>query len=473
MRLLPRTLGGQLTGLLLAALVLAQSIAMFVVFDERQQVARQAFREESLARTASVVRLLEETPPNLHLRVLTAASSRWLRYWVATDSAAEEPADAIERQLASDLTKLLGARPGGAIRVQLFDSGGWAPWHWRPWWRGGHDHSMRWHVGDDPAEEDEPGDSRRHPIGLAIAVPLADGTWLNLQTAARPAPGLWAWPPLLSLLLMAAAILLIVALMVRHITRPLRALADAAERFGRGEEVAPVAEGGPEEVRRSTAAFNAMRERLARFVQDRTRLLAAISHDLRTPITLLRLRAEMLDDDDAKRRLLETLDEMQRMTEATLAFARDDAAAEPTRQVDLAALIDSLADDMAEMGQDVTFAEATRLAYPCRPAALKRALRNLIENAVRFGRRARIVLAPDADGPRITIDDDGPGIPPDKLDQVFEPFVRLEESRSGETGGVGLGLAIARSIIRAHGGDVSLANRPEGGLRAEVRLPAA
>ncbi|MEK9662234.1 MAG: ATP-binding protein, partial [Alphaproteobacteria bacterium] len=226
-----------------------------------------------------------------------------------------------------------------------------------------------------------------------------------------------------------------------------------------------------------TEAFNAMQERLSRFIGDRTRLLAAISHDLRTPITSLRLRAEFIDDEETRAKVLETLDEMARMAEATLAFARDDAAAEETRPVDLAALLQSLADDLADLGHDVTCAEAPALAYRCRPVALKRALRNLIENAVRYGDRARISLAATPEGPRIAIEDDGPGIDPAALERVFEPFVRLEESRSRETGGVGLGLAIARSIVRAHGGELSLVNRSDAagkvaGLTATVALPA-
>ena len=202
-------------------------------------------------------------------------------------------------------------------------------------------------------------------------------------------------------------------------------------------------------------------------------MLAAISHDLRTPITTLRLRAEFIEDPETRDKILETLDEMQQMTEATLAFLREDAAREDSRQVDLAALIQSLCDDLADAGREVAFAGAGRTPLVCRPVALKRALANLIENAVAYGARARVALEEGAAELRIVIDDDGPGIPPDRMEAVFEPFVRLEESRSRETGGVGLGLAIARSIARGHGGDVTLENRPEGGLRAILRLPKA
>ncbi|MDH3476380.1 MAG: ATP-binding protein [Rhodospirillales bacterium] len=270
---------------------------------------------------------------------------------------------------------------------------------------------------------------------------------------------------------MAAAILLIVIFLVRRMTRPLRALATAADNLGRGEEAPSLALSGPDEVRRTTRAFNAMRERIQRFVQDRTRMLAAISHDLRTPITTLRLRAEFIEDGETRDKIIETLDEMQRMTEAALAFARGEAAQEKTRQVDLAALVQSLCDDLAELGYDVVFSEAERTPYACRPLGLKRALRNLIENAATYGTRARVALRQTSAGLEVVVDDDGPGIPEEDLDRVFEPFFRLEESRSTETGGIGLGMAIARSIVRGHGGEITLKNRSGGGLRVLVTLP--
>jgi signal transduction histidine kinase len=244
--------------------------------------------------------------------------------------------------------------------------------------------------------------------------------------------------------------------------------------LGRGQETAALVERGPRDVRRTIAAFNRMNQRLQRYVSGRTNMLAAISHDLRTPITSLRLRAEFVEDSETRERMIATLDEMQQMAEATLDFAREEAAPEHTRPVDLAALLQSLCDDLAELGQEVSFGENEAPApatLACRPVALKRALRNLIENAVRYGQRARLALQASEEGFRIEIDDDGPGIAAEALERVFEPFVRLEESRSRETGGIGLGLAIARSIVRGHGGDIALATRDEGGLRASVTLP--
>jgi signal transduction histidine kinase len=178
-----------------------------------------------------------------------------------------------------------------------------------------------------------------------------------------------------------------------------------------------------------------------------------------------------VDDEETRTKILETLDEMERMTEATLAFAREEARREDTRTVDLAALVESLCEDLRDLDMDVTYAGPPSLLYPCRSVSLKRALRNLIENAVTYGQRARVTLAAADQEVSIAIEDDGPGISEADFERVFAPFVRLEESRSQETGGIGLGMAIARSIVRGHGGDITLANRPEGGLRVTIHLP--
>jgi signal transduction histidine kinase len=315
---------------------------------------------------------------------------------------------------------------------------------------------------------------RQMPVGrpqIFAAVRLAPDAWLNARIRVAPPPPVWRQPVTLVTLAVAVVVAIAVVLLVRRMTQPLAALAGAADAVGRGENPPPLPEAGPADVARASVAFNRMAERLRRFLDSRTRMLAAISHDLRTPITSLRLRAEFIDDEENRARMLETLDDMQRIAEAALDFARDEAA-EESRAVDLAALLQSLADDLAGLGWEVTCAAPERAPMLCRPTSLRRALRNLIGNAVSYGQRARVALRRDGADWCIVIDDDGPGIPAAEAERVFEPFVRLEASRSRDTGGVGLGLSIARTIARAHGGDVSLANRPEGGLRVTLRLPA-
>jgi len=258
---------------------------------------------------------------------------------------------------------------------------------------------------------------------------------------------------------------------VRRITRPLSEIALAAERLGRDVQAPPLPERGASEVRRAAQAFNRMQTRLRGLIDGRTRMLAAISHDLRTPITRLRLRAELIDDEEQREKTLADLSEMEKMIASTLAFARDDAQTEPRETVDLASLLQSVCDDLSDAGRDCTFEEALPTPYVCRPLALRRALTNLVENAVAYGARARAALIKEVSRIVIRIDDDGPGIPEAELGQVFEPFYRLERSRSRETGGTGIGLCVVQSVAQAHGGEVRLSNRPEGGLRAELILP--
>jgi signal transduction histidine kinase len=305
-----------------------------------------------------------------------------------------------------------------------------------------------------------------------ISVQLPDSTWLNFAAPYVEAVSIWSTR---SLLLIGAMVLAVIALsvwVVRMLTTPLRTLARAAQRLGLDVTVPPLPERGPQEVRQAIRAFNDMQFRLRRFVDDRTRMIAAISHDLRTPITRLRLRAEFIDDEDQQERMLADLAEMETMIRATLDFAKEEANPEPRQPVDLISLLESVCQDWPQTVLNIE-GEQRRLLYLCQPVALRRGLTNLVSNAVKYGERARVALTSSANEITITIDDDGPGIPEDEMESVFRPFYRIEHSRSRDTGGTGLGLSVARAVFRGHGGDVVLTNRPEGGLRATVTLPRA
>jgi signal transduction histidine kinase len=255
-------------------------------------------------------------------------------------------------------------------------------------------------------------------------------------------------------------------------TAPLAALAAAAERLGRDVDAPPLPETGSAEIRGASHAFNTMQTRLRRLVDNRTQMLAAISHDLRTQLMLLRLRAETVEGTDERDKLLATIGEMDGMLTATLSFARDDAANEARRRSDLGALLASIVDDMADAGLPVTLVQnAEAVILECKPQALRRAIINLIDNAVKYGGSAHATLAATSEVIEIRIDDTGPGIPEDECARVTQPFYRLEDSRSRQTGGMGLGLAIAASVIEAHGGELRLANRESGGLSASIVLP--
>jgi len=315
------------------------------------------------------------------------------------------------------------------------------------------------------------------PSGFQASLLLPDGEWLNLRVT-MPPPRPWHSATFLAaFVVMTVAAVLLILWAVKRLMRPVRLLAEAADRLGRDVNAPPLAEDGPSEVATAAHAFNRMAERIRRFVADRTQMLAAIGHDLRTPITRLRLRAEFMDDDEQRRKMLADLDEMEQMIGATLAFARDDAAAEPASPIDLAALCRTVADEAAdarpELAEAVCYEGPERLTLRARPVALKRAIANLVSNALTYGGAARLRLdRPEGGVVRLSVEDDGPGIPESELEAVFTPFRRLEASRNRETGGTGLGLTIARNILRAHGGDVVLRNRTGGGLVAVASLPA-
>jgi signal transduction histidine kinase len=226
-------------------------------------------------------------------------------------------------------------------------------------------------------------------------------------------------------------------------------------------------------LRAATRTFNLMQERLRRFVSDRTLMVAAISHDLKTPLTRMRLRAELIADDAQQGKMLADIDEMTAMIDATLSFASDDAKREAPLLVDLGALVETVCENAFDSGQDIDMLPAREtILVTCRPVAISRAIANLIDNAVKYGGCARVRLDRIADRAVVTIEDDGPGIPEDEHERVFAPFYRLENSRNRDTGGVGLGLAVARTAAREHGGDLTLGAAGSGGLLARLELPA-
>lgn len=318
---------------------------------------------------------------------------------------------------------------------------------------------------------------QNHQVGeldeaLLVSLRLPDATWLNFAAPVESPEPFWSLRFALSMLVMLLAVGVLSAVVVRHLAKPLGTFARAAQRLGTDVNAPSIPESGPTEVRQAIRAFNEMQQRIRRFVEDRTQMLAAISHDLGTPITRLRLRAEFVEDEEQHRRMLADLDDMERMVTSALSFARNEAASEPHAMVDLRTLLQRVCDDMADAGHKITLDIGDEaIPYGCRPAALRRALTNLIDNAIKYGREARVSLEEDEDRVLIRIDDSGPGITEDLQEQAFRPFQRLEPSRSRETGGTGLGLTVARTIVRAHGGDIALTNQSEGGLRVELRLP--
>ena len=305
---------------------------------------------------------------------------------------------------------------------------------------------------------------------FAVAVHQASGGW----QVVRPLPrgGLTDWQQRLVLwfALSAMAMSPVAWIFARRLSTPIKVFAEAAERLGRDPNAAPLEVRGPAEIGMAARAFNEMQLRLQRYVEDRTAMVGAIAHDLRTPLTRLRFRIESLPEDQ-RAKYAADLDQMEEMITATLTFVRDATRPGERTPLELSSLVESLCDEMAETGANTEVEPGEKVVLEGDPRALRRLFANLLENAVKFGGRARARVVKDGGHAVVEIDDDGPGIPPQDAEKVFEPFYRREPSRSRQTGGIGLGLAVVRSIARGHGGDVNLVNRDGGGLTARVLLP--
>ena len=462
-RFLPKSLFGQTLLILLAGLIISHAFGSWIYTADREQAVRAVGGFAAAQRIANLTRLVQEAPHEGRERIVAALSDPTFRVLLSTEPPAIRAAndDAPVAQAIKDfLVDQLSLGPARQPRVSaaapdrtVFDA--WHPMMGRgPMMHGFGAFGMFGGFRD-----------------LQVAVPLPDGQWLSFATALPASGPSFSHQFLLSMGIMAFIILAVSVWAVRRVTAPLASLSAAAERLGNDLNAPPMPETGTIETRQASHAFNTMQARLRGLVENRTRMLAAISHDLRTPLTLLRLRAENVENASEREKMLATIAEMDAMIATTLAFARDEATAEIRRPTDLAALVQSIVDDMADTGLPVRMEPAEPVVLDCRPAALKRAMRNLIENAVKYGKKANVAIKPTPKSIEITIDDEGPGIAEQELSRVFEPFYRVEESRSPETGGVGLGLAIALSTAQAHGGEILLRNRPAGGLRASVVLP--
>ena len=308
-------------------------------------------------------------------------------------------------------------------------------------------------------------------ISFVVQARLKDGSLVTFDSRQTVDAANLPSRLLLSLGVLLVAVIALTLVAVRWVTRPLKTLAEAAEQLGADINRPPIDEKGPLEVSRAARAFNTMQQRLAKFISDRTRILAAMSHDLKTPITRLRLRSELLDDPQLRLKFTKDLEEMESMVRATLDFMRGLESEEPVRPVDVMALLESMQADRRETGATVRIEGAAHMPYQGKPQALKRCLGNLVDNAIQYGKSAVVAVDDDKNRLVIKIRDDGPGIPEPELEKVFEPFYRLESSRNRQTGGTGLGLTIARSIVENHGGKLALRNRPEGGLEVSITLP--
>ncbi|MFQ1701837.1 ATP-binding protein [Loktanella agnita] len=443
----------QIALLVLGVLFVAQALSLWFFVDERSLAVQAAIGAEAAGRAANVAQLVEGAPDDLHAQIIQAATSPLVRFDLSDAPSVahgnHDDGGAVEARVRA----LLGDSYSRDIRVEVHEiEQGLLPLP---------------NLSPEMAEmHAEMMQGSLAAIEMELSIALAGGDWLNVGTRFERPPLQWSTASNVSFVLTATLLLLASFwFLLTRLTGPLNTLADASERLGRGASEGPLPVVGPKEVEDLTRAFNTMQDRLTRFVSDRTQMLAALAHDLRSPLTALRVRAEMVDDDETRASLVASGEEMQQMVDATLDFAKGVGQHEEVCPTDILELLSGLETD------GLSLLSGQPLIVPAKPGTMRRALRNLIENAIRYGKEAQVSWQAIDGHAEIHIDDQGPGIPERDLEAVFGPYVRLETSRSRDTGGHGLGLSIARSIILEHGGGVRLSNLPEGGLRATVRLP--
>jgi len=464
MRLLPRSLFGRTVLVLAAGLLLAQVASLFVNLFDRGSAVYRLSAQQIAIRIAHTARVLNRLPRAARIELIEELAGTDLQVLISaqpmnvTKGYAE--LDVYEAAFASAIRRSLGKPLKTSVEITRLPrtrrareaQGDASPFDL---WVGRHFYFLQ-----------------PEPFSVVAQIDLEDGT-VAVFVARVPQERLARFETLVPRLALWLAIFFLLAVfVVRMVTRPLARLARGAEAIGTNPEGPPLPEEGPEETRSVIRAFNRMQTRVQAYLLERAELLRAVSHDLKTPITRMRLRSEMLADPGQRDKFLHDLDEMARMVDATLEFFRS-LGNEPRRaSVDMAALVESLAEDWRAMGCSVEVQGTPQRPYFGHAQALRRCLDNLVGNAIRYGERARVSIEDDARCLRIQVEDDGPGIPDDALERVFEPFYRLEASRNRASGGTGLGLSIARNIARWHGGDLVLRNRPQHkGIIAQLSLP--
>jgi len=463
--LLPKSLFGRLVFVLLVGLIIAQSLSTLVLLLDRGTVLHQTIQTNLINRTSGIVQLFNTLPAEERTALLPLFSGDDLRLYLNA-RAQTDPNARPEISHAAALVKsqLLKRLPENTeVLVSLDGSLMHSPMPDR--------HMSQMMSAAPRSVHGNPMPQHSMVYSFHIQIRLQDGIWVIFERGVSDK--VFNWPmrllSILGILLLSVIALSLVA--VSLITMPLSQLRHAAEGLGKDIMQAPLAEKGPIEVRQTAKAFNTMQRRLRNYIDDRAHILSAVSHDLKTPLTRLRLRADLLDDDSHRDKTLQDLDEMEMMVNATLDFMRGISNNEVNQSIDIMALLESLQADAQETGGKVELVDSINEPFFGKPLALKRCIVNLLDNALRYAGSVSISVEITDQTLLIAVCDKGPGIPEQDLPKIFEPFFRLESSRARNTGGSGLGLGIARNIARAHGGDIVLINRIEGGLCAEIRLP--
>ncbi len=450
MRWLPRSLFGRIALILAGGFFAIQLITTAIALSDRSALVFRAGANQAATRIGDVVKTMSAANPAERSRIMQAISSDTLKVTYGKPAGFDATAGEESELLSTARAALALALPPG-VGFRVLDA--------RPVYL----NAQSWYAREF---RERPG------VRMHATVLLGDGVWITVESTDPARETRWVMRLFRNLAIIDTVMVILCFFAVRLATRPLSVLAHAAEDLGRNIDRPPLPERGATELVRASRALNVMQDRLKRYVDTRVKVLAAMSHDLKTPITRMRLRTEMLDDAQVKTKFVKDLDELQQMVGSTLDYMRGLAeGGEALQPIDVTALVSSLKDDAEESGHTVTVSGTVRTPVMGRAQALKRCLQNLLDNALAYGRRADITLRDEGGALAIAIADDGPGIPEGDIERVFEPFYRVEGSRNRNTGGTGLGLSIARNIAQAHGGSVRLKNLARGGLEATLRIP--
>ena len=435
------SLFGRVALILLVGLISAQLVTYWLQSTERTAVFNQARGLRFVDRVAETVRTLDATPSTQRLAVIQHLKDEGVDVSLIADTEVERfvPRGAMAANINARLGEQREIRAAGGLG------------------RNGRMGNGNGRMGFDAR--------------ATVDVRLSDGQWVRLSTdreAKAPAVSTTLIAQLLISILIVAAVAVIA---VRYSTSPVKRLAEAANRLGDNLDASPLPEDGPPEMRFAAQAFNHMQSRIQRLISERARALAALSHDLRTPLTRLRLRTELVGDDELRDQLAADIETMGAMIESTLEYLRSLQENEPPRLIDINGLVQSLVEDMSVLGKTIRIEGSADAPYQGRLTALRRALQNLLDNARKYADDVAIVIRDDLQSLRIIIEDNGPGLPEAELDRVGQPFYRPDTARSSPAGGVGLGLSIVRDVAQLHGGTMTIANRPGGGLAVTLTLP--
>jgi signal transduction histidine kinase len=451
MNLLPRSLFGRIALILVGGLVAVQLLTTAIHISEREDLVFRNGASRAASRIDDAVRVLNAVGPAQRPPIAEAIADETLKLTGSEPPQGPPAAAGEETELLRAAREALAQALDPDTPFRIIDA---QPVYLDP---------ESWYAREF---------GERAGMRIRAAVSLRDGTWITAESTNPPRLTTWFTRLLRNLAIVDGVMLVLLFFAVRLVTKPLSALAAAADELGRNIDQPPLPETGTVELVRASRALNTMQDRLKRYVETRLKALGAMSHDLKTPITRMRLRAEMLEDTELRTRFTRDLDAMQQMVGSTLDYMRGlSDGGEESRVVDLDALIASLKQDAEEAGHVVTVSGKSPRPVVGRAQALRRCLQNLLDNALAYGQRADITVRDEGPTVNVAIADHGPGIPERDIERVFDPFFRVESSRNRNSGGSGLGLSIARNIAQAHGGAVRLRNLPQGGLEAMLVLP--